>query len=183
LAAFSGATLAAILPGAVLKAAFGAIVLLSGIRMLTSKPPRIEGEPVGNPWLLAAWAIPIGILTGIIGVGGGVMLVPAMVTVFRFKMHQAVATSLTVIVFTSTGGIIGYIVNGISIPDLPPFSIGYINLPSWFLMAAGSISLAQVGAITAHKLPAEQLKYIFIAIMFYMGLKMLGVFDLLGWPI
>jgi len=43
--------------------------------------------------------------------------------------------------------------------------------------------MAQVGAITAHKLPARQLGYIFIAVLFYMGLKMLGVFDWLGLPL
>ena len=45
------------------------------------------------------------------------------------------------------------------------------------------MTVAQVGAITAHKLPAKQLRYVFIAIMFFMGLKMLGVFNWLGWPI
>ena len=47
----------------------------------------------------------------------------------------------------------------------------------------GPEGMAQVGAITTHKLPARQLKYIFIAVMFYMGLKMLGVFEWLGWPL
>ena len=181
--AFGGATMATILPGAALKTAFGVIILLSGIRMLTARPPQIEQEPEENPWLLVAWSIPIGILTGIIGIGGGVLMVPVMVMALKFKMHQAVATSLAVMIFTSVGGIIGYIVNGIGIPNLPPYSIGYVNLPSWFLLAAGSVGLAQVGAITAHKLPAKHLKYLFIAIMFYMGLKMLGVFNWLGWPI
>ncbi|GAG37210.1 unnamed protein product, partial [marine sediment metagenome] len=66
---------------------------------------------------------------------------------------------------------------------LPAYSIGYVNLTSWFLLAVTSIGMAQVGAITTHKLPAKQLRYIFIAVMFYMGLKMVGVFDWLGWPI
>jgi len=43
--------------------------------------------------------------------------------------------------------------------------------------------MAVVGAKAAHKLPAKQLKYIFIAVMFYMGLKMIGVFAWLHQPI
>jgi uncharacterized membrane protein YfcA len=43
--------------------------------------------------------------------------------------------------------------------------------------------MAQVGAVAAHKLPAKQLKYIFIAVMIYMGLKMIGIFSLLHVPI
>ena len=181
--AFGGATLATHLPGAGLKIAFGAIILLSGIRMLTARPPQIEQEPRDNPWLWTAWAIPIGFITGIIGIGGGVLMVPVMVLALRFKMHNAVATSLAVMLFTSTGGVIGYMVNGLGAPHLPAYSIGYVNLTSWFLLAVTSVGMAQVGAITAHKLPAKQLSYIFIAVMFYMGLKMLGVFDWLGWPI
>ena len=183
LAAFGGATLAAHLPGAGLKIAFGAVDLVVGIRMLTAKSPQIEEEPRDNPWLWAAWAILIGLVTGILGIGGGVLMIPVMVLALRFKMHNAIATSLAVMIFTSTGGIIGYIINGLGVPNLPAYSIGYINLPSWFLLAVTSVGMAQLGAITAHKLPAKQLEYIFIAVMFYMGLRMLGVFDWLGWPL
>ena len=181
--AFGGATLAAHLPGVALKIAFGAVILASAIRMLTAKPPQIELEPKDNPWLWIAWAIPVGIITGIIGIGGGVLVVPIMVLALKFKMHSAVATSLAMMIFTSIGGVIGYIVNGLGVPNLPAYSIGYVNLPAWFLLAVTGVGMAQVGAITAHKLPAKQLRYIFIAVMFYMGLKMLGLFDWLGWPI
>ena len=95
-------------------------------------------------------------------------------------MHNAVATSLAIMIFTSIGGVMGYIINGLNVPGLPAYSIGYINLPSWFLLALTSIGLAQVGAITAHRLPAKQLRYIFIALMLYMGLNMLGAFDWLS---
>ncbi|MDQ1333684.1 MAG: uncharacterized protein QG552_634 [Thermodesulfobacteriota bacterium] len=43
--------------------------------------------------------------------------------------------------------------------------------------------LAIVGAKVAHLLPAKQLKYVFIAVMLYMGLKMIGVFAWLHLPI
>ena len=181
--AIGGATLAAHLPGTSLKIAFGAITLLSAIRMLTAKPPHVEQKPKDNPWLWAAWAVPIGLLNGVMGVGGGILAIPIMVLALRFKMHNAVATSLAVMLITSIGGAIGYIVNGLGVADLPAYSIGYINLQAWGLLVVTSAGMAQVGAITAHKLPARQLGYIFVAVMFYMGLRMLGVFDWLGWPL
>lgn len=183
LAAFGGATLAAHLPGTGLKIAFGAAALAAGIRMLTARLPQIEEKPRDNPWLWAAWAIPVGLVTGTLGIGGGILMVPVMVLALRFKMHNAIATSLATMILTSTGGVIGYIINGLGVPNLPAYSIGYVNLPAWFLLAVTSVGMTQVGAITAHKLPAKQLSYIFVALMFYMGLKMLGVFDWLGWPI
>ena len=181
--AFAGATLAAHLPGEVLKVSFGVIVLLIGIRMLTARTKQIEQELVANPWSWFAWAVPLGIITGMFGLGGGVVAVPILVLALRFKMHHAVATSLAMMIFRSLGGIIGYIVNGLGVPDLPAYSIGYVNLASAFLLAVGSVGLAQIGAITAHKLPAKQLRFIFILLLFYIGLKMSGVFDWLGWPV
>ncbi|MFC1942320.1 sulfite exporter TauE/SafE family protein [Chloroflexota bacterium] len=181
--ALVGATLATHLPGVSLKIAYGAIVLLSGIRMLTAREPRINREPVDNPWIWIAWAVPIGLIAAFFGMGGAILMIPVMVMALRFKMHNAVATSLAVMIFTSVGGIIGFIVNGLGVPGLPPYSIGYVNLLSFFVLALTSIGTAQLGAIFAHKLHARQLRYIFIIIMFYMGLKMIGVFEWLGLPL
>jgi uncharacterized membrane protein YfcA len=182
-AAFGGATLAAIIPGTALKIAFGAVILLSSIRMLVARPQLPEQEPKDNVWLLIGWAIPIGIVTGIIGIGGGTVIVPVMILVLEFKIHQAVATSLAIMMFTSIGGVAGYIINGWVVPGLPPYSVDYVNLSSWFLLAVSSIGMAQVGAIIAHRMPPVMLRYIFIVIMFYLGLKMIGLFEWLGWPI
>jgi hypothetical protein len=180
---FGGATIASHLPGAMLKIVFGAVVLAGGIRMLTAKPPKIEEEPKDNPWLWIAWGIPIGIVTGIIGIGGGTLMIPIMTLSLKFKMHQAVGTSTGVMILTSIGGLIGYIVNGLGVSGLPAHSVGYVNLFSWFLLAVTSVGMAQVGALTAHKLPAKQLRYIFIIVMLYMGLKMIGVFGWLHLPL
>ena len=183
LAAFGGATLATHLPGAALRIAFGGVVLAGGIRMLLSRPLQVEGEFRDNPWLWVAWAIPIGLVTGLLGIGGGILAVPILVLALKFRMHDAVATSLAMMIFSSAGGVIGYIINGLGVANLPDYSIGYIYLQAWVLLAVTSIGMAQVGAIATHRLPAKQLRYIFVVIMFYMGLKMLGVFDWLGWPL
>jgi len=180
---FGGATIATHLPGAALKIAFGAVLLVSGVRMPNSRLPEIEEAPKDNPWLWVAWALPIDIVSGLLGIGSGILAVPVMTLALKFKMHNAVATSLAMMILTSIGGVIGYIINGIGVPNSPAYSMGYINLQSWFLLAVTSVCMAQFGAITAHRLPTKQLKYIFIAIMFYMGLKMLGLFDWLGWPL
>jgi len=182
-AAFGGATLAAHLPGEMLKIVFGVVVLACGIRMLISKPLESEQAPRDNPWLWIAWAIPVGIVTGMTGLGGGVVAVPVMVLALKFKMRHAIATSLAMIIFTSAGGVVGHIIHGLGAPNRPDYSIGYINLLSWGLLAITSIGMAQLGAMTAHRLPTRQLRWIFIAVMFYVGLRMLGVFEWLGWPL
>lgn len=177
---FGGATIASYLPGAGLKIAFGAVILTGGIRMLTARPPRVTESPKDSPWLWVAWGIPTGVVTGVIGIGGGVLMVPIMTLALKFKMHHAVATSAAMMMFTSLGGVIGYIVNGLEVTGLPSTSIGYVHIWSWLALAATSVPMAQVGARTAHLLPAKQLRWIFITVMLYMGLKMIGVFNWLG---
>ena len=181
--AFGGAAIASFLPGEALKIAFGAVIMAGAIRMLTAKPPKVDEEPKDNPWLWAAWGIPIGVVTGIIGIGGGVLMVPIMTLALKFKMHNAVGTSTAMMIFTSVGGVVGYIMNGLGVTGLPVASMGYVHVWSWLALAVTSIPMAQVGARAAHLLPAKQLRWIFIAVMLYMGLKMIGIFGWLDLPL
>jgi len=183
LGAFFGAFIASHLPAKVLTVAFGFAVILGAIRMLTGKPPQITDEPSDSITAFILWGTPLGIVSGIIGIGGGVLMIPIMVYFLKFKMHQAVGTSTALMIFTAIGGSISFLINGLGVQGLPPYSTGYLNWLQWVLLAGCSIPMAIVGAKTAHLLPAKQLKYIFIAVMVYMGLKMIGVFAWLHLPI
>ena len=180
--ALIGGWLATLIPGNVLTILFGLAIFLSAIRMLTAKPPSVEREPIDDLLPCLLWGLPLGIISGIIGIGGGVLLIPVMVLALHFRMHKAVGTSTGLMIFTALGGTIAYSINGWGVPGLPPFSIGYVNLLQWALLAGTSILMAQIGVIVAHRLPAKQLKLVFIAVMAYMGLKMMGVFSILGLP-
>ncbi len=182
----AGATLAAQIPGETLKLGFGGFVLAVAVWMGLGMTPRLAKEavePKDNLWFLMALGFPIGMVSGLTGLGGGALIVPALVLALDFPMHIAVGTSVASIVFTSLGGVVGYVINGIGVPGHLPYSIGYINLPIWLCLAATSVPMAQFGSMTAHALPAKQLRYIFIAVMLYIGLKMLGAFSQLGLPI
>jgi uncharacterized membrane protein YfcA len=176
-----GATVAAHLPGEILEIGFGGLVLAVALWMGLGLMPRLrreDEEPRENLGLVAACGFPIGMVSGLTGLGGGALIVPLLVLALNFPMHIAVGTSVASIIFASLGGIVGYIVNGLEVPGLLPYSIGYVNLPIWLCLAATSIPLAQFGARAAHTLPAKQLRYIFIAFMVYAGLRMIGVFQL-----
>ncbi len=181
--ALVGGYIATLIPGDVLKTLFGVVILLAAIQMLTARPPTVEEEPVDDLVTCLLWGIPLGILSGILGIGGGALLIPVMVLALHFRMHTAVGTSTALMIFTALGGTISYIINGWGAAGLPPFSIGYVNLLQWALLASTSIVMAQVGVRVAHRLPGHQLRYAFIVVMVYMGLKMAGVFALLGLPL
>ena len=174
-----GATLAAHLPGEILEKGFGGLVLAVALWMGLGLMPKLRREveePRENFGLVAACGFPIGMVAGLTGLGGGALIVPMLVLALNFPMHIAIGTSVASIILASLGGIVGYIVNGLGVSGLLPYSIGYVNLPIWLCLAATSIPLAQLGARAAHALPAKQLRYIFIAFMVYAGLRMIGVF-------
>jgi len=175
--ALLGATLATHLPGETLRVGFGALVLAVALWMgldTTLNLTKERGEQKESLFPLALCGFPIGMITGLTGIGGGILAVPLLALAFGFSMHLAVGTSTAMIIFTSLGGVIGYIVNGVGMSALP-YSVGYVSLPIWLCLAAASVPMAQLGAKASHALPAKQLRYVFIAIMVYVGMRMLGV--------
>lgn len=176
---FAGSFISAHVSGSVLKIAFGVFTLIIAIRMLTIKITDRDKPIRENLWLWFALALPIGIITGILGIGGGIVVIPVLILVLRLKMCDAIGTSLGMMIFTSVGGIIGYVINGATAPGLPPYTIGYIYWPAWIALSVTSIGMAQIGAILAHRVPGNQLNYIFIALLFYISLDMLDVVNLI----
>jgi uncharacterized membrane protein YfcA len=183
LGAFLGGSIAAHAPGDQLRMLFGLVVLLGALRMLFARNLLLGQEALPEETresLLqyVLWGLGVGVVSGLTGIGGGVVLVPAMVIAMRFSMYQAIGTSSVTIAFNAIGGIIAYVINGWGVPGLPMYCVGYIDLLQFALLAGASIFAASWGVKVAHRLPAEKLRYIFVILMIYIGLKMMGV---LGW--
>ena len=183
LGAFLGGSIAAHAPGDLLRMVFGFVVMFGALRMLFAKDlqPMREALPErSRDHILqyVLWGLAVGVISGLTGIGGGVILVPAMVIVMGFGMYQAIGTSSVTIAFNAVGGVIAYVINGWGVAGLPAYSLGYIDLLQFALLAGASIFTASWGVKAAHRLPAEKLKYIFVVLMVYIGLKMIGV---LGW--
>jgi len=181
--AFIGGSIAAHAPADLLKIIFGVVVLVGGLRMLLAGRIKPGHKPKVNPLYYVLWGFPVGIVSGMSGIGGGVLMVPVLVVAMGFSMLQAVGTSCVAIALSSVGGISSYAINGMGIPGRPDYSLGYIDLLLFILLAGTSVPAAQLGVRFAHLLPGRQLRYIFIVLMFYIGLRMIGVFAWLGLPI
>jgi len=168
-----GGTLAAFAPGTVLKGIFAAIVILAGVRMLISLP-----EPAGEPGhgtlpLYLITGAGIGIISGLAGIAGGIVLVPILIFVMGFPVHRAVGTSSACLIFSTTGGVCAYVVNGLSVSGLPPYSLGYVNLVQWAVLAATMIPCTQIGVLAAHRLCAAHLCRVFGMVMIGIGVLMI----------
>jgi len=183
LGAFLGGSIAAHAPGDLLRMLFGLVVLLGALRMLFAGSlllgqRALPGETRESLLQYVFWGLIVGVISGMTGIGGGVILVPVMVIAMGFSMYQAIGTSSVTIAFNAVGGVIAYAINGWDVPGLPAYCIGYIDLLQFALLAGASIFAASWGVKAAHRLPAEKLRYIFVMLMIYIGLKMTGV---LGW--
>lgn len=77
---------------------------LSGVRKDTPTSPRL--------WLSLSIGFGVGLLTGFLGVGGGFLIVPALVYLMGVSIRQAVGTSLAIIVMNSASGFVGHMGQG-----------------------------------------------------------------------
>ncbi|MGC0372774.1 TSUP family transporter [Streptomyces sp. SAI-229] len=131
-AAAAGAA-AARLPQSVLTAAFAAIAALAAAGMLRPGPAATGSAAGGARAVKAAGTgAGLGALTGLLGVGGGFLAVPALVTVVAFEMQAAVGTSLLVISANSLASLAtrGATTAGIDWTVIGPFT-GAAVLGAW----------------------------------------------------
>ncbi len=170
-----GGTVASNISGNILTFIFGIAALIVAFRMISAKNEQRNEKPRDSIFYYTSGGLFAGLMSGLLGVGGGFIIVPFMTIIMKYDIHKAIGTSTLVIVFTAIGGIISYIFNGIGVGGLPPYSLGYINILQFVLLAVASIPMAQLGAKAAYILPSKELNYIFIAILAYIGLRMIGI--------
>lgn len=162
-AAYLSAGLSKLLPSTVLLILFALLMLVVGGVMIFSKPPQNQDQPAMR-WLTTLISgAGVGVLTGFLGVGGGFLIVPALVMLVGLPMRQAVGTSLIVIAMNSLAGFLGHL-HGLSL-DLTVVSI---------FVAAGILgSLA--GASLTRLIKPDQLRTSFAC--FVMALALFLLYD------
>ncbi|GAB6283818.1 MAG: sulfite exporter TauE/SafE family protein [Methanoregula sp.] len=176
LGAVLGSVIAAHTSGNILTTIFGVVVLVSAVTMLFGKAPVTVQGISENRWQYVLWGLIFGIVSGLLGIGGGIIMIPVMTLILRFPLHQAIGTSAVVMLAASVGGVISYIINGLGVSGLPPYSVGYVNLVQWLVLIAVSVPMAQIGVRAAHALPADRIKQVFVMVMVIIGLDMIGIF-------
>jgi uncharacterized protein len=150
---------------------FGLFVAFSATQMLLGKKPAGSRELPGAPGMFAAGGV-IGIISGLVGAGGGFISVPFM-SWCNVKMHNAVATSAALGFPIALAGTLSNIYFGMRTPGLPDYSLGFIYLPALLVIAAASMTMAPLGARAAHRLPVKALKRIFAVILYCLSAYML----------
>lgn len=163
-----GGVIARYAPADVFKAVFVVVAGLSAFRLLLGKDSWKLAEDIPGPLGMRAFGLVIGVLSALMGIGGG-QLSSLFMTFYGRPIHQAVATSSGLGVIISVPGAISFIYAGwpraAEFPDVaalqPPLALGYVSLIGFILFVPTSIWTAPIGARLAHALPKRKLEVLF----------------------
>ena len=169
LAAIGGGRVGRLVPARGLMIAFGALALFIGWRM--HRRSATDGAGVAAPAARASrsrlvlTALAVGLLSGVLGVGGGFLIVPALVAAVGLALPEAIATSLGVIALNCAGALLG----ALSGLDGLPWGRA---LP--FVLA--SILGSRAGATLGGRWPVARLRTAFSVLAFAVGAGTLAVY-------
>jgi uncharacterized membrane protein YfcA len=139
--------------------------------MFLDKKPAPTRQVPGTAGLTTAGGA-IGFLSGLVGAGGAFISVPFM-TWCNVAIHNAVATSAALGFPIALANVAGYVISGIGLQQLPPYSFGYLWLPALGVIAFCSVMTAPLGARAAQTLPVKQLKRVFASVLYLLAAYML----------
>lgn len=155
-----GTWLARMASGQMLTLIFACVAIPVAINMAFGKESlRLAKAMPRGPggWTIAG---AIGTVSTLMGIGGGTLGVPIM-TLCNYPIHRAVATAAGFGVIISIPAAIGLAAAGWGAHNLPPFSVGYVSLLGFALIAPVSVFMAPVGASVAHMMDKKRLKLLF----------------------
>lgn len=116
-----------------------------------------------NLIILVITGILAGFIAGGFGVGGGIIIVPALVYVLKFTQHEAQGTSLAVLAIP-----IGFIIAASNYHKK-----GYVNYKVALVLVLTFLVGSYLGSLASVNLPAKTLKRAFGALMLIAGIKMI----------
>ncbi len=170
-----GGFVASALPSRVLEIIFGLLLLFIAFNNIVNiNKEREEAKIPFNLISTAIIGLLVGFSSGLLGVGGGIFLIAILTALLGFSLIEAIGTSSIFICLTAIGGFLSYVISGWGVSTFP-YSIGYVSIVNFLLIACFSVPMASLGAKMAHKVPQKKLKIIFSVLVLYMALKMLGI--------
>src|SRR5229473_1863572 len=172
----AGSVTARYAPERLFKFVFVAVAWSAAIRLLLARESWRFGDDVPAGLLMKFYGFVVGLLSTLMGVGGG-LFSNLLMTFYGRPIHQAVATSSALAVLISIPGAIGYVYAGwptaAHYPEVAalqlPFALGYISLIGAVLVMPTSLLIAPLGVKVAHAMSKRTLEMAFGCYLFIVG--------------
>lgn len=167
----SGSALANYIPTSVLKTLFGLFLLVAGWKMLVGNTHEGAQQklPAGGINFIITYAI--GLLSGLLGIGGGILLVPYL-AYSQVAARKIPAITAACSLLIASIGIVIFMIVGHSI-DAVPLSTGRIYWPAVFWVGIPSLIFAPLGVKVTTVLPVKQLRYAFSLLLWITAVDLL----------
>ena len=162
--AYLGALSSDFIPGALQLALFAVVMLVAAVLMFRKTALHHRDDAPRAAWKIMLDGLFVGALTGLVGVGGGFLIVPALVLLGGLPIHLAIGTSLWIIAIKSIGGFYKYV-------DLLGIEQMHWNL--MLIFGAVGVVGSFIGGRMGAYVPQEKLKRIFAAFLLVMGVVIL----------
>ncbi|AXK73463.1 sulfite exporter TauE/SafE family protein [Lysobacter sp. TY2-98] len=154
-----GSGIAVQIPGDVLRAGVAVYCLLAAAQLTFAKSRAVASDVVPRGPLMTVAGAVIGMVSALVGIGGGSMTVPLLVA-RGVAPVRAVGTSSACGVAIGLGSALGYMLHRPP-GGLAEYAVGYVYLPAALGVAAASVLAAPWGTRLAHRISGPQLKRVF----------------------
>jgi uncharacterized membrane protein YfcA len=162
---YLGARLGVWMPDSLQLIMFASIMLLAAWRMCASQPQQqvaMESALDASQFSfrlphIAVHGVIVGVLTGMVGVGGGFLVVPALVLLSGLSIRDAVGTSLVVVALKSMAGFAGY--------------VGVVDIDYGMMLGFSLVAIISslAGAVLSNHIPVGRLKAVFGVFLVFMA--------------
>ena len=168
----SGVTVAGGMKTTALMLIFGVLGTLVGLYLAFGRDSWRFGDHMPTGIGRALTAPVIGFLSVLMGIGGGSFGVPLM-RLYGMPIHRAVGTASGFGLMIAIPSVIGFLLQGWGSPDLPPWTVGLVNVPAFVLVIGVTMITTTWGVRLAHAMDPRPLKLAFAAFIMLMALNML----------
>lgn len=171
-----GVMTASQLKSVTLQAVFGVLGICVGLYMAFGKSDWRLGPAMPGGIKRLGIGSAVGFLSVLMGIGGGSFGVPLM-SLYSVPIHRAVATAAGFGVVIAVPSVIGFLL--LSVDSPPPYTLGAVNIPAFFLIIAMTLITTPLGVRLAHAMDPKPLKRVFAIFITLVALNMLR--KVLGW--
>lgn len=170
LGAILGAMIADHLSTKVLQVIFGLFLIIIAVRFYRQKSIAHGHYKLPRPLALSGFGCGIGMLSNLLGTGGGSFAVP-LLTAFKVRDKNAIGTSAAITCITTICGSIAYIFIGWQ--ELPDQILGLINLPAFLIVGIAALFTAPLGVKLTTQIHPQKVRRIFAALLALTAISML----------